>query len=53
MIQPWLASDAAEHHFTPDPDHVPTARQKRHRLRMRLEKILDMDLSKKHFSRAL
>lgn len=50
VIQPWLASDAAEHHFTPNPNHIPTARQKRHRLRMRLEKILGMDLMKKHFS---
>ncbi len=49
VIQPWLASDAAEHHFTPDANHIPTKRQKRHRLRMKLEKLLGMDLSKKHF----
>ncbi len=49
IIQPWLASDAAEHHFTPNPNHVPDKRQKRHRLRLKLEKWLGVDLSKKHF----
>jgi glycosyltransferase involved in cell wall biosynthesis len=49
IIQPWLASDAAEHHYTPNPNHVPTARQKRHRRRLALERLLGLDLSKKHF----
>ncbi len=48
--QPWLASASAEQHFTPDANHVPSKRQKRHRLRMKLEKLLGMDLSKKHFT---
>jgi glycosyltransferase involved in cell wall biosynthesis len=50
VIQPWLASDAAEHSFSPDLNHRPTSRQQRHRWRMRLEKLLGRDLSKKHFS---
>ena len=49
VIQPWLASAAAEHHFTPNPNHILTARQRRHRLRMWLEKKLGVDLMKKHF----
>lgn len=49
IIQSWLLSDAAEHHFTPDPDHRPTSRQKRHRMRFAVEKWLGVDLSKKHF----
>jgi len=49
-IQSWLMSDAAEHHYTPDLNHVPDKRQLRHRWRMRLEKLLGLDLSKKHFS---
>jgi glycosyltransferase involved in cell wall biosynthesis len=49
VIQPWLASNATEHHFVPDAKHIPTARQKRHRIRMWLEQKLGMDLIKKHF----
>ncbi|TAJ80690.1 MAG: glycosyltransferase [Gallionellaceae bacterium] len=51
VMRDWLASDAAEQHYTPDPDHVPDMRQRRHRWRMQLERILGMDLSKKHFKR--
>lgn len=49
VIQPWLASDAVEQHYTPDQSHVPDKRQRRHRWRMQLEKLLGLDLSKKHF----
>ena len=50
VIQPWLSSQAAEHHYTPNPNYILTARDKRHRLRMWLEKTLGRDLMKKHFS---
>jgi hypothetical protein len=49
IIQPWLASDAAEHHYELDLNHVPNKRQKRHRLRMKIEKFFGADFSKKHF----
>ena len=48
-ILEWLETDA-EKSFTPNPNHVPTPRQRRHRWRMKLENILGMDLSKKHFT---
>lgn len=51
VMRDWLASDAAEQQYIPDPDHVPDMRQRRHRWRMQLERILGMDLSKKHFKR--
>jgi hypothetical protein len=50
VIQEWLTSEAAEQHFTPNPHHAPTPRQKRHRLRMKLEDFLRKDLSKRHFT---
>lgn len=49
VIQSWLASDAVEHHYTPDPNHVPTPRQRRHRWLMKLEKISGLYLVKRHF----
>jgi glycosyltransferase involved in cell wall biosynthesis len=50
IIKAWLETKA-EKDFTPNPDHVPTARQKKHRLRFALERWLGLDLTKKHFSR--
>ncbi|MFA6015764.1 MAG: glycosyltransferase [Gallionellaceae bacterium] len=50
IIQPWLASDAAEHQFIPDPNFKPDSRQKRHRMRFALEKWFGLELSKKHFT---
>jgi hypothetical protein len=50
IVHSWLASEAVEHIYSPDPNHLPTPRQKRHRLRMRLENLLGRDLSKKHFT---
>ena len=45
----WLAHDA-EHHFTPDPDHPLTRRERKHRLSMRLERWFGLDLSRKHYA---
>jgi len=51
IIQQWLASDAAEHSFTPNLNHIPNTRQRRHRLRIKLEELFGIDLSKKHFKK--
>lgn len=49
IIQPWLAGDTAEHGFKPNLNHVPTSRQKRHRVRMFIERSLGVYLRKKHY----
>ena len=48
VIQHWLETEA-EKTFTPDPHHVLTAREKKHRWSMRLEKLFGWDLSHKHY----
>lgn len=48
VVAPWLASEA-EQDFAPDPGHRPTARERRHRWAMSLERRLGVDLSHKHF----
>ena len=45
---PWLAAEA-EMHFQPDPRHVPTRRERKHRLAMKVEQLLGVDLSRKHY----
>jgi len=48
VVMPWLAAEA-EMHFQPDPRHVPTRRERKHRLAMRVERLLGVDLSRKHY----
>jgi hypothetical protein len=49
-VHAWLAENA-ERHFEPDPDHVLTRRERRHRWLMRLERVLGgVDLVHKHYT---
>jgi hypothetical protein len=48
VIQEWLHNEA-ESQFSPDPQHVLTAREKKHRWSMKLERLLGLDLSHKHY----
>ncbi len=48
VIQHWLATEA-ETSFSPDPAHVLSSREKKHRWSMKLEKIFGWDLSHKHY----
>ena len=47
-VKPWLES-SAEKRFTIDPNYQLTAREKRHRWLMTLEKAFGLDFSRKHF----
>lgn len=48
LIQDWLASEA-ESEFAPDPYHVLSTREKKHRWAMKLERLFGWDLSRKHY----
>ncbi len=48
MMRDWLAQKA-DYAFKPDISYVPTARDKRHRWGLFLERFLSIDLSRKHF----
>lgn len=48
LMRDWLASEA-EHGFTPDDNHVLTARERKHRWAMKIERWLGVDLSHKHY----
>lgn len=48
VLAHWLATEA-EAHFTPDPAHALTARERRHRWLMKLEALTGADLSHKHY----
>ncbi len=48
VMKEWLATEA-EHHFAPDPAHVLTSRERKHRLSMKVERLLGCDLSRKHY----
>lgn len=48
IVRPWLATEA-EQAFTPNPQYQLSRREKKHRLAMKVEKLLGVDLSKKHF----
>ena len=48
VILPWLVSEA-ESHFAPDPHHVLTRRERKHRWSMKLEQLFGLDLSHKHY----
>jgi len=49
VMAEWLRHEA-EQHFAPDPAHVPTRRERKHRLSMRLERWFGGDLSRKHYT---
>ncbi len=48
IMNSWLEQNA-EQSFVPDPEHQLTRREKKHRLSMKLEHLLDWDLSRKHY----
>ena len=48
VLKGWISS-YAQKHFQPDYSHVPTKREIRHRLTMKLEKIIGMQIGKKHY----
>ena len=48
IMRDWLAQKA-DFAFEPDISYVPTARDKRHRWGLLLERFLGLDLSRKHF----
>ncbi len=49
VVRDWLAREA-QAHFAPDPTHVATPRERKHRLAMQLERWLGVDLSHKHYT---
>ena len=48
IISEWLKTEA-EQQFTPAQDYKPSKRETKHRWSMKIEKLLGIDLSKKHF----
>ena len=50
ILKKWLGKEA-EKKFHPNQDHVLTSRERKHRLKIILEKWLHMNLSKKHFKK--
>ncbi len=48
VIRDWLATEA-ETEFSPDPLHVLTRRERKHRWSMKLERLFGWDLSHKHY----
>lgn len=48
VIADWLATEA-EQAFSPDPNHVLTRRERKHRWSMKLERLFGWDLSHKHY----
>jgi glycosyltransferase involved in cell wall biosynthesis len=48
IMKNWLPKDDAPV-FRADPEHILTGREKKHRLVMKLENLLGLDMSKKHF----
>lgn len=49
IIKNWLATQA-EKTLALDPNYLPTKRERKHRLAMRFERMLSLELSKKHYS---
>ena len=47
VIKNWLQT--GEGIYRVDPDYKPTARQRKHQFLIKLEKILGLDFSKKHY----
>lgn len=50
IIKHWLDTEA-EKQFTPDQNHIPTRREKKHRWAMKLEHALHYKFEKKHFKK--
>jgi len=48
IIKEWLPKDSGL--YTADPSYIPTGKQKKHRLMIKLEKLFRLDLSKKHYT---
>jgi len=48
IVKSWLKNEA-EQNFTPNKKHELTKREKKHRCVMRVEKVLGIKFSKKHF----
>lgn len=48
VMRNWLAK-RADDGWQPNPEHAPSSREKRHRLAMKIEGTLGIDLSRKHF----
>jgi len=49
IVSRWL-ENAAEKSFSPNNNHSLTKREKKHRVAMKFEKLLGINLNKKHFS---
>lgn len=49
VMHRWLEKEA-ETGFSPNPNHHPTLRERRHRWKARIERWFGLDLSKKHFT---
>ncbi|MEZ5729601.1 MAG: glycosyltransferase family 2 protein [Burkholderiaceae bacterium] len=49
-VADWLQRNAVRD-FAPDPAHVATRRERRHLLKMRMESMLGIDLSRRHYTR--
>jgi len=49
IVKYWLANEA-EKNYIPDVNYQPTQRELKHRWVMKLEKLLGLELSKKHFT---
>ena len=49
VVRDWLATQA-EQHYVPDPAYEPSARDRRHRRVLALERWLGWELSKKHYT---
>lgn len=48
IVKSWL-EHSAEKTYTPNPEHIPTKKEKKHRWMMKLEKRFGLELSKKHY----
>lgn len=49
VVQAWI-NDEAEHAFKPDPSYRLSRRDKKVRLKLKLEAALDIEISKKHYT---
>jgi len=49
VVRAWLQQEG-ETAYLPDPAHMPSSRERRHRWMMKLERAFGMELSKKHYS---
>lgn len=49
VMHDWLLKNKAEGMFKADPKHILTKRERKHRIALKLERVFQIDLSKKHF----